>query len=43
MGPASGFNERMDENPGLLWSIRDSQIAMSARAMALHLGFGARF
>jgi hypothetical protein len=43
MGPAGGFNERMDENPRLLWSIRDSQIAMSVRAMARQLGSGARF
>jgi hypothetical protein len=42
MWPASGFNERMDENPGLVWSIRDSQIAMSIRAMARRLGADVR-
>jgi hypothetical protein len=43
VGPSGGFNERMDENPGLLWSIRDSQIALSVRAMARQLGSGAHF
>ena len=40
VGPSGGFNERMDENPRVLWSIQDSQIAMSVRAMARQLGSG---
>ena len=43
LGPAGGFNEAMDENPGLVWSIRDSQIAMSVRAMARQMGLRSHF
>jgi hypothetical protein len=27
----SGFNQRMDQDPSVLWSVRDSEIAMSTR------------
>jgi hypothetical protein len=27
----SGFNQRMDEDPSILWSVRDSELAMSSR------------
>lgn len=34
----SGFNEGMDENPALLWSIRDSELVMSAKKLLLEIG-----
>jgi hypothetical protein len=27
----SGFNEKMGDDPAVLWSVRDSEIAMTAR------------
>jgi hypothetical protein len=43
MGPVGEFNARMDEDPSLVWSIRDSQIAMSIQAITRQMGSGTRF
>ncbi len=34
----SGFNQRMDQDPSILWSLRDSEIAMSTRKALAELG-----
>jgi hypothetical protein len=33
----SGFNEKMGENPAVLWSVRDSEIAMTAKSALARL------
>jgi hypothetical protein len=35
----SGFNQKIDENPSVLWSLRTSEIAMSARKAFSAFGF----
>jgi hypothetical protein len=35
----SGFNQKMDENPSVLWSLRTSEIAMSTRKALAAFGF----
>jgi hypothetical protein len=34
----TGFNQRMDQDPSLLWSVRDSEIAISTRKALAELG-----
>jgi hypothetical protein len=38
----SGFNQKMDENPSVLWSLRTSEIVMSTRKALLAFGFRMR-